>query len=250
LMHDLRDPELMRHSKRAYARACHVMQNVRAYEKIAGQLFVYEWYQFDEAPQLPTPTLYSVGSRIRYYSGHHVLAYSGEMIGRSPVNDITVYLACQLLWDSNQKPEDIINEFYQLYFAEAARPMKEFYRTLHDITTFSTNSGYVAPTRDWTPAFFAKLDAKLAEAEKVARQDVLKRRLDRERKCLTALSLAAAPYRYAEEWTSKGDPAAKAHAVQAAGEAINYLRGLAGQDIVCQHVMIAYLDKLRNKLNP
>jgi hypothetical protein len=170
------------------------------------------------------------------------------MIGRSPVNDITAYLACQLLWDSKQNPNDIINEFYQLYFAESAHPMKDYYLALHDLSTFSTNSGYVVPTKDWTPAFFAKLDTKLTQAEKLAEKDVIKRRLERERKCLTALSLAAAPYRYAEEWTSKSDPAAKARALQAADEAINYLRGIAGQDIVCQNVMIGYLEKLRAKL--
>ena len=161
---------------------------------------------------------------------------------------ITVYLACQLLWDSKQNPNEIINEFYQLYFAECAQPMKDYYLMLHDISTFSTNSGYVAPTKDWTPAFFAKLGTKLTEAEKLAKQDVVKRRLGRERKRLIALSLAAAPYRFAEEWTSKGDKAARAQALLATDLAINYLRGIAGQDIVCQDVMIKYLEKLRAKL--
>ncbi len=248
LMHDLRDPGLQARSKKAYARVGRVIQRVRAYEQIAGKMFVYEWYQFDEAPQMPTPTLYAVGSRIRYYSAHNVLAYSGEMIGRSPVNDITVYLACQLLWDSSQKPGEIIDEFYQLYFAECAQSMNDYYLMLHDISTFSTNSGYVAPTKDWTPAFFAKLGTKLTEAEKLAKQDVVKRRLGRERKCLIALSLAAAPYRFAEEWTSKGDKAARTQAIQMTDQAINYLRGIAGQDIVCQNVMIGYLEKLRAKL--
>ena len=78
---------------------------------------------------------------------------------------------------------------------------------------------------------------------------MVKRRLERERKCLTALSLAAAPYRYAEEWTNKGDQAAKAQALRTIGEALTYLNGLAGQDIVCQNVMIGYLEKLRAKLN-
>lgn len=249
LMHDLRDPGLEQRSKKAYSRVGRVIKRVRDYEQIAGKMFVYEWYQFDEAPQMLTPTLYSVGSRIRYYSAHNVLAYSGEMIGRSPVNDITAYLACQLLWDSKQNPNEIINEFYQLYFAESAAPMKDYYLALHDLTTFSTNSGFVVPTKDWTPAFFTKLDTKLTQAEKLAKQDAVKRRLERERKCLTALSLAAAPYRYAEERTNKADPATKARALQATDEAIKYLRGIAGQDIVCQDVMIKYLEKLRAKLN-
>ena len=50
-------------------------------------------------------------------------------------------MTAQMLWDAHQDPNKLIDEFFKLHFAEAEKPMREYYRMLHETSYFSENRG-------------------------------------------------------------------------------------------------------------
>ena len=50
------------------------------------------------------------------------------------VNLLEGYIAMRLAFDPAQDPDQIIDEYFKLYYREAAEPMKEFYREIETIT--------------------------------------------------------------------------------------------------------------------
>ncbi len=60
---------------------------------------------------------YNVGVRAFYAETNPLWGFDGPKL----------WLAAQLLWDTNQSPEKLLDEFYQNYFQEVARPMRRFF---------------------------------------------------------------------------------------------------------------------------
>lgn len=219
------------------------------WKQIADRIMVYEWYQLGKPPQLPSPMLYPIGERIKFYKQKGVVAYYGEVIGRSPVNDLTIYVAAQMLWDSNQNPDDIVEEFFRLYFEEASSEMREYYRLLHKISYFSQNRGCYVPRTAWSAEFTAELDSQLLQAERSARGEIVKRRIDRERKCLTVAAKCATAFQTADKWFESADTASRSLARVKANEAIEYIESISDEDIVADTRMVAFLKNLLSDLD-
>jgi hypothetical protein len=217
------------------------------WDKIASQMMVYEWVQHGEAPVLPSPMIYTIGERIKYYRRHNVIAYTGQLIGRSPVNDLAVYIGSQMLWDSSQNPRQMLEEFFRLYFAEASDQMRNYYRMLNETTYFSDdNRGCYAPTSAWTPELIGRLYAKLAEADAVATQDIVKKRLDRERKSLVVTDLCASACALMDQWTKNKNETTRAAFVAKADEAIAYLKSISGEDVVSDVNLVENMKALKD----
>lgn len=249
MMHPIDDPYMGDTSKTGIHYNPDYKRIFEEWHKIARQISVYEWYQLGKPPQLPAPMLYTIGDRMSYYAKQGVLGYYGEIIGRSPVNDLTMYIGAQMAWDASQDDKAMLDEFFRLYFAEAAAPMREYYRLLHEVSYFSNdNRGTYVPRTAWTPELTARLYAKLAEAEKLAAQDVVRRRLDRERKSLVATDLSAVAFRIADDWFDNRDAAARARARLKVDEAVHYLKSIADEDIVADTRMVTFLTDLRAQL--
>lgn len=206
--------------------------------------FVYEWYQYSN---LPTPFVYAVAERIRYYHKIGIKGYSGEIIGRSPVNDLAMYVASQLLWDTSQDPKKIINEFFKLYYAECAKPMEEYYRILHETTYYSKKPGGFHEDRDWTPDICSRLYAKLSQARMIARQDIVIHRLDMELMCLDVIKYVSTAYREADKW-KKGDKVAREVGNQAADKAIELLNTISNFDVVAESMIIDQIKLLKRTI--
>lgn len=218
--------------------------------RIARHLMVYEWYQLGRPPQLPSPMLYPIGDRVKFYKDHGVIGYEAQVIGRCPVNDLTIYVASQMLWDSSQNPRLIIDEFFRLYFAEAGPQMREYYRMLHETSYFSSeNRGFYVQRAAWSPDLIARLYAQLDRADLAARQDIVKRRLDRERKSLVVTDKCAEAFRLADVYFDKGDQAVGAQARDKARDAIAYLKSISDEDIVADTRMITFLEDLTRKID-
>jgi hypothetical protein len=220
------------------------------WRKIAKQTMSYEWYQLAKPPQLPSPMLYPIGERIKFYKEQGVVGYGAELIGRCPVTDLTIYMASQMLWDAEQNPRQLLDEFFKLYFAEAASQMQEYYRLLHEVSYFSNeNRGCYVPRSAWSPDLIARLYAQLDRADKTARQDVVKRRLGRERKSLIVTDKCADAFRTADPCLDNGDQAAGIEAEKKAQDAIAYLNSIADEDIVADTRMIRFLEDLIKQID-
>ncbi|MGD9495182.1 MAG: DUF4838 domain-containing protein [Armatimonadota bacterium] len=212
------------------------------WDEIVKGIFMYEWYTYSV---LPSPQVYAVGDRIRYYRDLGIMGYSGEVLNRSPENDLSMYLASQMLWDADQDPEAMLDEFFDLYFRGAAERMREYYRLLHETSYFSDHHAVRAPTSAWTPELIGRLYRKLAEAFNAAGGNPqVERRLWREQKCLVAIDLIAAAYRYADGW-ARGDAQARERGMRAVQAACDWLDQIADEDIVADSYMKAQILPLR-----
>lgn len=250
MMHPISDPYMGDTSKTGIHYNPTYIKVFNTWEKIAKQVGAYEWFNFSDGPRLPSPQLYIAGERIKFYADRGVISYYIDGNGRSPVNDITMYLVGQMLWDADQDPKQMIDEFFRLYFAEAGPAMREYYDALHQISYFSNeNRGAFVYTRAWTPEIISNCDDKLKRAEAAAQQDVVKRRILRERKTLKVIDLCASANRLTKAWTDNHGDTTRAAARAKIDEAVAYLGGLAGEDLVPQAHMIKNMRSLIAELD-
>jgi len=250
MMHSIHDPYVGDTSKTGIHYNVDYIKIFDQWNKIADQLMAYEWYQLAKPPQLPSPMLYPIGERIKFYKEHGVVGYGAEIIGRCPVTDLTIYIASQMLWDTSQDPRKLISEFFKLYFAESGPQMQEYYRLLHQVSYYNNdNRGCYVPRTAWTPELIAKLYAQLDLADRAAKQDVVKRRLDRERKSLVVTDKCADAYRTADRLLDDNDKAAGIEAKKKAQDAIAYLNGISDEDIVADTRMITFLHDLIKQID-
>jgi hypothetical protein len=166
-----------------------------------------------------------------------VKGYSGEIIGRSPVNDLAMYISSQMLWDASQDPRKLLSEFFRLYFMECAKPMEDYYKLLHEITYYSNKSEYRTLEGDWPADLITRLHAKLDQAKAIAMQDVVKRRLDREQKSLDVTDYVSTAFRESDKW-GKGDKDARTRGSVAANKAVALLKSISDEDIVAEAMII------------
>ncbi len=236
LMHDINDPNS--------AQNIEYRKRLQQWAEIARQLFVYEWYTYS---MLPSPQVYVVGPRIRYYRDLGVIGYSGEVLNRSPDNDLSMYIASQMLWDADQDPEAILDEFFDLYFVEAAEQMREYYDILHETSYYSDYHGVRALDSAWTAERIKRLYAQLERAFAASEQEIVRRRLWREQKCLAAVDRVATAYRCADLW-ALGDKEARDRGRRAVAAAVAYLDKLADEDIVADTYIRENVRRLQRRL--
>jgi len=243
-IHSVSDRVTSDYAKTGYRCNADYVRVFDEWARIADRFIVYEWYDFPKHP-IPSPMLYPAAERVKFYRDRNVVGYCGQIIGRSPVTDLTIYVVSQLLWDSSRSPESLTDEFFKLYFAESGDAMRDYYRMLHEPTTFNTRfRGFFAPAKAWTPELIARLYRTLDRAEAVARQDVVKRRLARERKCLMAIDLITDAYRTESKRSVNPALDTRAAVRAKARRAIRYLESIKGEAAYSDGQAVGTLNEL------
>ena len=211
------------------------LRRVAAWDKVADRLFMRTWYAYDK---LPVPVNWTDPPRIQYY--HKMgkfLGYSGEIIGLSPDLELTAYVAARLLWDADQHYNQIIDEFFELYFQQAASPMRDYYLALNAVGKEPDLHSCRIPVETWSPKVFDRLDSLLSKAERTDHQDIVTRRLVRERNALRAHRLyaqAKSAYRAGAET----DPSSRTTALHNIDKAITFIEQIADQDIIADGMLL------------
>lgn len=96
---------------------------VAAGPKVVG---LYDYYE--GAPFLvPKPVLYAVSQSIPFACSAGVRAFYAEAYTNWGLDGPKGWLAAQLLWDANQDPAKLLDDYYREFWQEAAGPMREFY---------------------------------------------------------------------------------------------------------------------------
>lgn len=93
---------------------------------VQGQFGIYE-YAYGHP--FPFPRLFPqhLAESIKLAHLNGATAYTAESFPLWPFDGDKFWLIAQLLWDSQQCPKTLRNEFYDLFFGPASVPMKEFY---------------------------------------------------------------------------------------------------------------------------
>ena len=192
----------------------------------------------------PTPQYSLAGPRIRYFQDlGGFVGYSGEILGRAPDTELTLYVLAKMLWDTDQDDRALIDEYFQLYFQEAAGPMRDYYGRLDQFARTAEGHDFYIHWERWTPELLAELSGLLSQAEQSARQEVVKRRLKTERSALSAYS------RFNAGWFASrkadGSEANRDGAVTLLDSGIAFIRRIEDEDIVDDVRMARHLESVR-----
>lgn len=158
---------------------------LKLWGRIAGLLTFYDYlYQTGPTPRY-IPHLR--GETFREFQQAGVRAYYAEIYANIAVVGPKYWLAAQLLWNPNLDTDALLNEFYHKFFKEVAEPMSRFYAAIekgwmkyphhaHNVNCWSSYCTQQDP-KVLTPEILREMESALSEAEKMARNPRVKKRL-------------------------------------------------------------------------
>jgi hypothetical protein len=157
---------------------------IDAWRKHTSHICFYEYYYKGTWLDLPWPIVHSVAVDIPYYKqmgyeGLHT-QYTAQNIWS---NFLVHHVAARLLWDHTTDVDALLEEFYVNFYGNAAKPMKKYHELLENqlencgIHT-PGHAGY-ASIRLFTPEILAKTTEYLKQANKLAKDELVKARLER-----------------------------------------------------------------------
>ena len=214
------------------------------WRRVADQWMGREW--IGQSFRRPTPQFTLAGPRMRYYGDlGGFLGYSGEILGRSPDTELTLYVLAKMLWDTDLDYNALIEEYFSLYFQEAADPMRQYYHRLDEFARTAEGHDFYIHWEQWSPELLDELSDLLGQAEQAAQQDVIKRRLQIERDALTAYSRFNHGWFASQEWKSSGLEPDRELAVARLDSGIAFIREIEDEDIVDDVRMSRNLEAVR-----
>ncbi len=239
ILHGIEDPDCPNNEE--YRR------RLNLWRQVADNLLIYEW--IEPGSRLSTPQTWIIGKRIRYYRDlGGVRGYSGEILGRSPDNDLTLYIVSKMLWDADLDDEALIREYFDLYFQEAAEPMEAYYRELNRVGKGPDIHHYLLGFEAFTPEVFEKLFPHLDRARDLARQDVIKRRVQRDRDALRGYQLFMDAHDCCAPWARESTPESRDEGLRALEAATDFLEQIADHDILAEAPLRRRLEDVKRRL--
>ncbi|MFA6816373.1 MAG: DUF4838 domain-containing protein [Lentisphaeria bacterium] len=159
-----------------------VYKKIEAWSKITKNIFFWDYYLFPEFhsyDRFPAITPHLIADDIAYMK--HLGLHKGMMcqmdeyyLKNLPLDHIRIYVTMKLLDDWDRNVDDILEEYYRLFYGPAAQPMKKFWGSLEQIylSARNTDSKYTSADYDWMvlcpPAKVAELGKTMDDAQKLA----------------------------------------------------------------------------------
>jgi uncharacterized protein DUF4838/glycosyl hydrolase family 67 len=155
--------------------------------KIANHLFIYEYYNKGVWGGLPYHQVHLIRDDIPYYHSLGAEGFYTQAAGRRwPVCGLNHYVAAKLVWDVDLDVDRLLEDFYEKFYGEVAEPMGQYWQTLE--RAFAGYEECLSPFgRRWTtlvaPEIFtaktiAALEDAVCRAEKLARSEAVKQRVE------------------------------------------------------------------------
>ena len=157
-----------------------------AWDRVSSQMAIRDYHMW--ALFLPHANTWAIGPRIRFFRDSKAKWYMSEVIGRSPDCDLALYITARMLWDADQDPDALIEEFFTRYFKEVANEMKTYYRVLNGICSNGHAFGAVKWGELYDKEAISELTHSLAPAIERANDLTTKRRVHREKLALDVYS--------------------------------------------------------------
>ena len=164
---------------------------VKAWKRVSDRIGISDYRTWS---RYPAPGTWTVGPPVRFYRDSGALGCTFNILGRSPDNKVALYVTAKMLWDSDQVPDALVEDYFQHYFQEAREAMHAYYRYLNDLvinnrrhedTVFEPVEIQGIPPI-YNDGAIAELSRRLAKVEVAARQQLVQHRVRRERLALRA----------------------------------------------------------------
>jgi len=114
---------------------------------------------------------------------YRILSFSAEVYPFWPLDGPKCYVLSELLWDIDQDIDALLDEYFTGLYGESAEPMKSFFRRMEVVYRRREDPRYFfdgyrrGGFSGWELADLAHMDAKLGEARRAVRSEVVKARI-------------------------------------------------------------------------
>jgi hypothetical protein len=157
---------------------------IGAWQKHMPHVYFYEYYYKANWMSLPWPIVGTIAADIPYFKQIGVEGlYTQYTPGCIWSDFLAHYVAAQLLWDHMTDVDALLEEFYVKFYGRAAGPMKAYYeameRQMHNPEHHMSGNAVANGPKVFTPQVLETLAAHLDEAQRLAEDDLVKRRLER-----------------------------------------------------------------------
>ena len=201
-------------------------EQVLNWEKISKQLYYYTYM----GHRLDFLKLY-IADDIRWCHQHKGVAMYLEHDSHSPINMVPLYLAAKALWDIHSDSKAILAEFYRTYYGRGGGPMRTFYETFDAATRQAGEDWdclYAYPDL-LTPELVVQCRDNLTEALRLAKEPVVKRRIESVSRYWRATELHVAAQQALAAWQKDKTDANRQAARSAFNKTIEYVNSVADE---------------------
>ena len=183
---------------------------IRAWQEHTPHVYFYEYYWKVNWLDLPWPIAHTVAADIPYYKSIGVEGvYTQYTTGSIWSNFIPMYVAARLLWDHTTDVPALLDELYTKFYGKAAEPMRRWHETLE--SQMATCKAHIpGGAASGAPLVFTErvtdeLKRSLAEAQRLAEDDLVKRRLEKVAIMTDYTDRLSAAFRLAQKSTRQTD---------------------------------------------
>jgi hypothetical protein len=157
---------------------------IAQWTKANPNVCIYDYY-YGSGYVIPRVHTRTIDESLKYCRSKGVKGFYAELYPNWGLDGPKAWLTTQLLWKTNQSAAKLLEEYYTMFFAEAAAPMRKYFRTCED--AWMKQPGKAA----WFKGFFqgdqmemfpphriAELDGYLNEARNAAKQEIIRKRIE------------------------------------------------------------------------
>ncbi|HUZ46590.1 MAG TPA: DUF4838 domain-containing protein [Terriglobia bacterium] len=178
----------------------HFMENLRGWSAITRQLYVWHYTTDFSHYLLPYPDFDELAADAGMYRRHGVVGIffedDAEPGGGGQGSVLRSYVMARLLWNPATDVEQDVKEFHEAYYGQAARPMLDYYKFLEHLVRFSPRGEgqhvFIRRTPDFAPQDLQQARRLLRQAEGLAENDAVRRRVRKEQLSIDYVELLAA----------------------------------------------------------
>ncbi len=155
--------------------------------KAAHKKGIYEYYINGSWPGMHRLVMPYIAESIKYLYQQGIDLYQTQSGDEFAINGLNYYVAGKLLWDTSLDEKEILADFYEMAFGSAGSSIQRFHQRLVDAWVVSSKYGVDVTCSSlentrllelFTPQLLEECRQDLAEAEKVADDDLIRKRIE------------------------------------------------------------------------
>ncbi|MCC6591077.1 MAG: DUF4838 domain-containing protein [Bryobacterales bacterium] len=178
-------------------RSAYFMKNLRAWNKITNQLYIWHYNTNFSHYILPFPDFDELAANIPMYKRNGVVGIFLEGAyapgGGGELGELRAWVMARQLWDTGTDVDAAVNEFMEGVYGPAAKPMRAYYDLVHEqVRPAPKGKGahiWIFALPEYSAEFLPKAQALFAEAEQLAKTDDVRQRVLKQRVAVDYLRL-------------------------------------------------------------
>ncbi len=144
--------------------------------------FLYKWaevmdgrltiYDYDQGMlvwrDIPSPSHQAFAPDVRHYRKAGILGVNTESRNAVATTFTNLYMRGRLLWNPDEDPNALLEDFYKRFYGPAAGPMRDYWTAIFEAweATICTEHEYFVAPAIYTPELLALMKQKLEAAER------------------------------------------------------------------------------------